>query len=664
MGGGMVPGSAPVNLPPRYPSQLEAGQPTSSMQQQSSTLNNLQMLPTTSMNQGMNPGVVSSVPGGVCAPPPSSADPEKRKLIQQQLVLLLHAHKCQRRDREQQAQGNGGEVTQCVLPHCRTMKDVLNHMTTCQASKTCSVPHCSSSRQIIAHWKHCNRQDCPVCLPLKQADPRRNPNDMLSATGPAGLQRPPVPGQQPNVGPPGGGGVPPNGTAPNLQPGGGPPSQANLEAARRALGITNDNQAQPRPQGMPNMPGIRQQTMLQQQSPGQMHNVRPGGGMPTGGMMNQQPGQRMSVPSPISRPPMSTSGGPQYDQIASTLMEPTRNILPDEIQNAVIAAPVQSTKEWHNMVTPDLRNHLVHKLVQAIFPTPNTHDMLDERLHSLVSYARKVEGDMYEAANSRNEYYHLLAEKIYKIQKELEEKRRRRQDVQGRQQQQQPQGQIRPPGVQQVHQPGMMGGPQLGNTMDNSQENNSSDLLRRQLQQPGQIRPPMSNTSLANQNNQMQGQQQLPNPQLVNDPNMVGGQSQLENLLKKSTHDIDPSELAKAHEMRTKVPSVNPLSSGGPGAAQAGAVMTQAATQQQMMTSVASNNQNNISQTNGPEPTIKMEPDSKHGISDLEVKTEFKTEVEPKQEPMDSAPNNSSSSQAVKMEVDVKPKIKEEPNTP
>uniref|UniRef100_A0A8C2I4F5 histone acetyltransferase n=1 Tax=Cyprinus carpio TaxID=7962 RepID=A0A8C2I4F5_CYPCA len=378
-GGGQQMGTAGVNaqnkgtLPnslPQFPTDLKGATVTS----------------VPNMPQPQQQVSVGMVAGqGVSAGP--TADPEKRKLIQQQLVLLLHAHKCQRRE-----QANG-EVRACALPHCRTMKNVLNHMTHCQAGKSCQVAHCASSRQIISHWKNCTRHDCPVCLPLKNASDKRNQQPMLSPPN-AGLQSP--------IGTVGTG----QQTAPAL-PSSTPIDPSSMQRAYAALGLPYSNQT---PSQTP--------SPAQTQPTPQMRSINTLGG----GQMN-----------PINVPTSDQTKLLPDGTLPSTL-NPNNQLMPDgstvsSMGNLPTAAPLSATgvrKAWHEHVTQDLRNHLVHKLVQAIFPTPDPAALKDRRMENLVAYARKVEGDMYESANSRDEYYHFLAEKIYKIQKELEEKRRSR----------------------------------------------------------------------------------------------------------------------------------------------------------------------------------------------------------------------------------------------
>ncbi|XP_026272662.1 histone acetyltransferase p300 [Frankliniella occidentalis] len=102
--------------------------------------------------------------------------PQKKKLIQQHLILLLHAFKCNRA---------ASTKLPCPIPFCSVMKKVQSHMRQCTDGYNCSAPFCSSSRRIMCHWKQCKTPDCVVCSRLKciYLNKRKKALERLKALG-------------------------------------------------------------------------------------------------------------------------------------------------------------------------------------------------------------------------------------------------------------------------------------------------------------------------------------------------------------------------------------------------------------------------------------------------------------------------------------------------
>ena len=96
----------------------------------------------------------------------------KRKFLYQQLLFLLHARKCCKK-----------EPNQCSIPGCMTYKDLLDHTSTCQAGNKCKVLNCSISRLILSHFDNCSKPSCALCLPLRSQSSGDNSSLNLASSG-------------------------------------------------------------------------------------------------------------------------------------------------------------------------------------------------------------------------------------------------------------------------------------------------------------------------------------------------------------------------------------------------------------------------------------------------------------------------------------------------
>ncbi|KAF8357427.1 cbp-1 [Pristionchus pacificus] len=367
-------GARPQGQPPQYPpgAQQQMIPPNQQMMMGDQAMNHSHMQQQQQYLRGMMSNGMTVHQMGETAPMPLVQDPGKRKLIQQQLVLLLHAHKCQQRERNQ----DGTSRNACTLPHCSTMKEVLQHMITCNNGRQCSYPHCVSSRQIINHWKNCEKEDCPVCRPLKN----------IQASAPIQIPKTVVDSDV----------VPQNGMCGGRETYSLPLEESqSVKHQSHEMSRVTEGKVITNPTGMEGgsyngdsshliqiASNVRQQLLTDCN----LNEVRPLNGV---NRVNGMGGGRGNIPN---WPPA----------------QPT------------------TIKSWHAEVSNDLRHNLVEKLLKTILPYPDPAAVNDDRIKDVMEYARKTEQNMFENASDREEYYHLLAEKIYKIQKELQEKKQKR----------------------------------------------------------------------------------------------------------------------------------------------------------------------------------------------------------------------------------------------
>lgn len=90
-------------------------------------------------------------------------------------------------------------------------------------------------------------------------------------------------------------------------------------------------------------------------------------------------------------------------------------------ENSQFQPNIGTGKEWQQVLKDEERMHLRNKLVLSqLMYTPDPTILHDNQMIEMNAFAKQIECMMYEMASSRSEYYHMVAEKMYEIQKNLE----------------------------------------------------------------------------------------------------------------------------------------------------------------------------------------------------------------------------------------------------
>lgn len=295
----------------------------------------------------------------------SQANDKQRQM--HQLILIMHAHKC-----NQLSQANGLSQPQlCRVPECAQLRTTLKHMTECEDKKTCKVGKCLELRQVILHWKNCIQPNCAICAPVRRKYNAKQQSGTTTTSIASEANRPPP--------------QPANSVIPN---------NAEVETTYRTLRLNNPPRDYANPASSASHVGHSRQTL--------------------------------APAPPMSGAQMAPANHNAAAVPASVLVLPADHSISSGLSSADVGV-AKAVKPWQEKASQSFRDSCVERLVQAIFPIPPDLKVIrTDQMNNLIHYAKKVEGDLFDSADSLEEYYSILEAKVYKIQKELEEKRMKR----------------------------------------------------------------------------------------------------------------------------------------------------------------------------------------------------------------------------------------------